>query len=401
VDIIFTKIAITTNTKVLLLVFLALIAFITMPVSAGSDLDFGTNGCSLRITLSDNVGWQCTDYNGWSPQCSPGVMARLNQTVSWHTHWLSGSNCEFCYYDAEAGISHSCYGNMVEGNGDFFVDSTYYGGDTQPLYPSPNWEIHAPPYSEFYSSSQGGSIWINRTEYVFPSPVAAFENVAHPKDCYYPGEYVDFVDESTNTPTSWTWGVYDDDLSINLGSTDQNPGFTMPNEPGDISVILCAENAGGEDCEDKIDYLTIGSPGECTYEPIQNVTVQPTLNNIPVSIPNFINMTAWGNGCRGSALGNATDPYCNAVDDFSNVTNSTFSGIIGIFTLPLDWTANSVSSTHDSIDTIVSPLITQSSIFLGIMTRGFAILPAVLINIVTLGLLIDVVRIVLKGRGGE
>jgi PKD repeat protein len=410
-----------TNTKVVLLAFLILVGMIVSPVSAYTQLgtwDYNVNGVqgetgtTLTLQLSNDNDWKNVTYMTFESKVS-------NSPASY-------TDYKICNYA----------GNGQVGTVDFTIDGTlwelYPTWSQEPskrLYFTPtacggDYNLASTPshfwddwYQAGWRSTETYEWYFDRSLSGFPytgeyttyggsnviAPVAAFENVAHPKDCYYPSEYVDFIDESTNTPTSWTWGFYNDDLSINLGSTDQNPGFTIPYNaiPQEVSVILCAENSAGEDCEDKTDYITVGATGECMYNTTLNITPEQTLQPIPTAIPNYINMTQWRNGCTGSALGNATEPYCNAVDDFSNVTNATFNGIIDIFTIPLDWITLALTSTHENIDTLMSPLIQQSSVLLALVGRALAALPAVFINIVTLGLLIDVVRIVLRGKGGE
>jgi PKD repeat protein len=58
------------------------------------------------------------------------------------------------------------------------------------------------------------------------------------------GECVDFTDQSTNTPTSWTW-----DFTPNQpnSSTDQNPSGICFTTPGTYQVTLIAANSAGSD----------------------------------------------------------------------------------------------------------------------------------------------------------
>jgi hypothetical protein len=379
------EMTITSPAKVLLLAFLILLGMIVSPISASLSPGWG------HATFHD-VGY------GYVMPIQTGNDLCI---AAGGTGVYTGEAYTNLNYNAWEATGYDVYPWHVEGiingtiprawSGTYTIPQTY---DNHQVYqvavclPEGWWVA-----SDVYRVSGSNTV----------APVAAFKNVAYPKDCYYSGDYVDFVDESTNVPTAWTWGFYNDDLSINLGSTDQNPGFTIPagSAPQKISVILCAENSAGEDCEDKIDYITIGGAGECTYNATLNITPEVTLPSVPVSVPNFINMSFWSSACLDTVLGNATQPWCSGVDGFSNVTNSTFMGIIDIFTIPLDWITVSLVSTHENIDTLMTPLIEQSSILLALIGRSLAALPAVFINIVTLGLLIDVVRIVLRGKGGE
>lgn len=58
------------------------------------------------------------------------------------------------------------------------------------------------------------------------------------------GECVDFTDQSTNTPTSWTWDFTPTQPN---SSTDQNPSGICYTAPGTYQVTLIAENSAGSD----------------------------------------------------------------------------------------------------------------------------------------------------------
>jgi len=62
---------------------------------------------------------------------------------------------------------------------------------------------------------------------------------------------VDFVDASTNSPTSWDWDFGDDGIS-----DEQSPSYEYE-DAGDYTVSLTATNAGGSDTESKEDYITV------------------------------------------------------------------------------------------------------------------------------------------------
>lgn len=68
---------------------------------------------------------------------------------------------------------------------------------------------------------------------------------------------IDFVDLSTNTPTSWYWEVASalgEELDWIAFATDQNPRETFG--PGQWHVRLTATNAGGSDTETKLVFVT-------------------------------------------------------------------------------------------------------------------------------------------------
>ncbi len=67
------------------------------------------------------------------------------------------------------------------------------------------------------------------------------------------GESVSFTDQSTNTPTSWSWAFTG---GTPITSTAQNPTVTY-NTPGTYQVVLTATNAGGNNTETKTGYITV------------------------------------------------------------------------------------------------------------------------------------------------
>jgi subtilisin family serine protease len=69
---------------------------------------------------------------------------------------------------------------------------------------------------------------------------------------------VNFTDQSTGSPTSWSWDFGD------LGtSTAQNPAHTYTN-PGTYTVSLTATNSVGSDNETKTNYITVNAPSAWT-----------------------------------------------------------------------------------------------------------------------------------------
>jgi len=65
---------------------------------------------------------------------------------------------------------------------------------------------------------------------------------------------VNFTDQSTNSPTSWSWTFGDGGTS-----TAQNPSHVY-NNAGTYTVSLTASNAGGSDAETKTNYITATDP---------------------------------------------------------------------------------------------------------------------------------------------
>ena len=66
---------------------------------------------------------------------------------------------------------------------------------------------------------------------------------------------VAFTDESSNSPTGWTW-----DFGDTFGSSTQNPSHEYT-AAGVYTVTLTASNAEGSDAEVKTNYITVTAPG--------------------------------------------------------------------------------------------------------------------------------------------
>jgi len=98
------------------------------------------------------------------------------------------------------------------------------------------------------------------------APVAAFMGTPTSGDLPLT---VDFTDQSSGDPTSWSWTFGDGGTS-----TAQNPDHTYT-EAGTYTVTLTASNAHGSDDETKVGYITVIDPG--------SVSRAYALNDIPVT----------------------------------------------------------------------------------------------------------------------
>lgn len=86
---------------------------------------------------------------------------------------------------------------------------------------------------------------------------------------------VTFTDQSSNSPTSWSWSFGDGGTS-----TAQNPGHTYAN-PGSYTVTLTAANAFGSDPETKTGYINV-SPGGSA--PVADFVGAPTSGTAPLLV---------------------------------------------------------------------------------------------------------------------
>ena len=84
-----------------------------------------------------------------------------------------------------------------------------------------------------------------------PTPVASFSS-NNTEVC--PGQCLDFYDQSTNGPTSWSWYFPGANTST---SSLQNPTGICYDSPGQYLVSLVVNNSFGNDSSGVIDYITV------------------------------------------------------------------------------------------------------------------------------------------------
>ncbi len=122
---------------------------------------------------------------------------------------------------------------------------------------------------------------------------------------------VNFTDESTNDPTSWSW-----DFGDGATSTEQNPTHEYTSA-GTYTVEMTASNDYGSDTETKVDYITVNEPaGEA---PVADFSGSPTSGEAPLTV-NFTDEstndpTSWswdfGDGATSTEQ-NPTHEYTSA-----------------------------------------------------------------------------------------
>lgn len=155
--------------------------------------DFTSNASFLRVMTSHEIG-----HNFSATHDAPGAPYIMAPAVSSATAWSANS------------ISQ--------------IESFYAGISCLSVCPPP-----LPPTAEF--SAQETNI------------------------C--PGTTIQFYDESTDNPTSWSWSFTG---GIPATSTEQFP-FVTYNAPGTYSVSLTVSNNNGSNTETKNGYITVGASG--------------------------------------------------------------------------------------------------------------------------------------------
>lgn len=87
-----------------------------------------------------------------------------------------------------------------------------------------------------------------------PSAPHAFFNSNRQNACT--GTTIQFTDQSTGTPTSWQWQVYDENNSLLATFSNQNQGITF-NTEGIYTIKLTVSNASGSDSHTEANYINI------------------------------------------------------------------------------------------------------------------------------------------------
>ena len=133
-----------------------------------------------------------------------------------------------------------------------------------------------------------------------------------------PGLPVSFKDQSTGSPTAWTW-----DLGNGAISTDQNPGAIYIT-PGKYTVTLTIKNASGQNKISKQDYIVVNTSPSIAFNasPLQGCAPL-NVSFVDKSLPGSGNITNWiwdfGDGTTDS-LQNPVHAY--SVSDTFDVTLS-------------------------------------------------------------------------------
>jgi PKD repeat protein len=126
---------------------------------------------------------------------------------------------------------------------------------------------YTPPPGLIASDISSGDYHCLALGYILPE--ATFS--ATPQSGYGP-LIVQFLDESTGSPTTWNW-IFGDGTT----STEQNPQHTYT-ESGTYAVALTATNAAGSDTETKTGYIIVGQT------PAASFTASPASGTWPLTV---------------------------------------------------------------------------------------------------------------------
>lgn len=191
----------------------------------------------------------------------------------WRLSWTANSNGHGV---TEGGSSGSPLFNNSNGRivGTLTGGSSFCNQLTAPDFygkMSYHWTSNGTPTNEqlkpFLDPGNTGVLVLNGSSNPCSAPQAPVANFVANATTVNPGTTVNFTDQSSNSPTSWTWAVSPGTGWAFAGgstATTQNPQITF-NTVGQYTVTLTASNAVGSDQEVKTNYITVtSSTAPCT-----------------------------------------------------------------------------------------------------------------------------------------
>jgi len=196
------------------------------------------------------------------------------------------------------------------------------------------------------ATNSGGSDTETKTDYIEVSqaaPVADFE-----ADNLNPNtiEIVNFVDLSSNSPTSWLWDITPTTFTF-LSGTDENSQtpIIIFNEIGFYTISLTATNSGGSDTEIKTDYIEVSQTAPVADFEADNVILTTA------EIVNFIDLSIYDPTSWFWEITPATFTFLSGTDENSQNPIVIFNEA-GFYTIALTATNTGGSDTETKTDYI-------------------------------------------------
>ncbi len=123
------------------------------------------------------------------------------------------------------------------------------------------------------------------------------------------GTSIQLLDESNNSPTSWTWNIYDESGNLLGTFNQQNPSLTF-NSPGIYTVELIVSNSAGNSTHVEENYISILSSNSYTeyiedFESDQGLLQDWVVYNPDADRgPALAGVSSFGNGSRSVVFDN-------------------------------------------------------------------------------------------------
>jgi len=222
----------------------------------------------VRCNSSDQQSGLTYHFNtGYTPD----QVAKL--TVDYQVHVTQPDTPNYIFLLYEGAVNGPDYAEMYAGPSDTTDEWITWSTTAAATYMSNSGEVlitacGCPQNSNMYDTYL--DVVRLRLELVGSPPAADFSG--SPTSGTAPLT-VNFTDQSTNSPTSWSW-----DFGDSGTSTAQNPSHEYTSA-GDYTVSLTASNAVGSDTATKTDYISVTVPA-----PVADFTGSPTSGTAPLTV---------------------------------------------------------------------------------------------------------------------
>ncbi len=198
-----------------------------------------------------------TQGNSVSVSLTPGFVG--SSYTEWWRIWID-YNGDHDFEDTGEQVFSGSGSSVVSGN--FTVPTSSLIGNTR-MRVSMSYSTY-PPVCGSFAEGEVEDYTVNISDGGCQGPVAAFTASTTTVTV---GGSVNFTDQSTNNPTSWSWSFEGGSPS---GSTSQNPTIQY-NTEGTFDVSLTATNSCGSDSETKYNYITVlPAPADEIAEAVDN-----------------------------------------------------------------------------------------------------------------------------------
>lgn len=218
--------------------------------------------------------------------------------------------------------------------------------------------------------------------------------------CYNTGEAFTVTQNSGSgtEPITYTWTLYDGETPLQTqeytGSSGLEHTFDALWVTGDYGVQLDVHNVAGDDFVYIEDFINVSQV--CLYNET-NITplVIPTMGFQNITL---INKTYYREEINGTLIGNITAPVLDFVDDIGDSITGFMQQVMGYMTFPLTLLLDALLTVHTIFVEVITPIIEYASIPIQITNRVIGVMPWQLVGLITLGLSLDLMYLILRGK---
>nr|WP_230670159.1 PKD domain-containing protein [Methanosarcina barkeri] len=270
----------------------------------------GIGGWTCSVAVADGLVYVGTEGNGYFGYNDLYALDAFTGEVAWHTPHagstpalsdgmlfsIGADQKVYAFKDSLSSPVADFSADITSGNAPLTVNFTDQSTGTVSSY---SWDfnndgtVDSTEQNPSYTYTSAGTFTVNltvanangtdsevKTDYITvsstpvePEPVAAF--IADVTSGTVP-LIVNFMDQSTSSPTSWLW-----DFGDGTNATEQNPVHTYT-ATGTYTVNLTVSNEDGSDSEVKTGYIKVSS--QSSAKPVAAFTASPTSGKTPLKV---------------------------------------------------------------------------------------------------------------------